>query len=597
MTDRIQRFAPWTALILFPVVLCVVLLGEGSYVFQYREQQQLFLYDTDYFSSYLGRIGGLGLYLSQYLVQFFTSPSAGIAVSVLILTASAALLYAALSTLTSDRVLPLLGLVPAFLQGIYLRDVDVNYCQLIAFLALCILIYGYSLIGSRLNWIVRSILGTLVTGLFYMGFGSMALALACWMLVWDVSKRNPRPLTGLFSFLTVLFIGFYAVHSSMVTDYEETFSVRLYLAPDATMRYYHAFSFALLSAAPLVVRFMDRHWKARQGLRSAVCVILSLGFLLMVERMESAERDADVCHLNLLMTQARSSEWGKILQDDDLDRNQFFIMIRNLALANEGRLLEDLFKYPQPAASRGLIMDHQYVEELDEVFSMVYEYCSLPAASLYYGQDVYSAIPFGNPTLLQRIIRMKLALGDYQVALKYLSFLERTHSYRTWAESMRALVGDDAACLENEYIGRLRRGLGEEDGDGQFLLVNGAYYDLVEVLSNNPSDRQARDYAVALLLLECDTRDLLDFVERFQGTPVLEDCPTLMQEAILTLSENDQELCRSRGVTDAVMKRYQNFRNLALQARQGNTVVAAAINREYGSTYWYYLMKKLGMLK
>ncbi|MBP3690810.1 MAG: hypothetical protein J6I74_05745, partial [Schwartzia sp.] len=64
-------------------------------LFYYREQQQLFVYDLSFFCERYLTHGGLSLFVSQFIIQFFTMPYVGAIVTAAFGVLTAFFLYSA----------------------------------------------------------------------------------------------------------------------------------------------------------------------------------------------------------------------------------------------------------------------------------------------------------------------------------------------------------------------------------------------------------------------------------------------------------------------------------------------------------------------
>ena len=95
--------------------LMVSFADHARALFFYREQQQIFLFDSTYIFSILKQIGGLATFISQFLIQFFRIPLIGSLVTALIGGISGWLFW-----LTLRKIHPALYLMPlAFLPILF----------------------------------------------------------------------------------------------------------------------------------------------------------------------------------------------------------------------------------------------------------------------------------------------------------------------------------------------------------------------------------------------------------------------------------------------------------------------------------------------
>mgnify|MGYP006982334854 CR=1 FL=1 len=83
MSTLYKKILPPLPFILLTGVLWFHLQTMQEPLFFYREQQQIFLFDSTYIFSILKQIGGLATFISQFLIQFFRIPLIGSLVTAL----------------------------------------------------------------------------------------------------------------------------------------------------------------------------------------------------------------------------------------------------------------------------------------------------------------------------------------------------------------------------------------------------------------------------------------------------------------------------------------------------------------------------------
>ena len=103
-------------------------------IFFYREQQQIFLFDSVYISSILNQIGGLATLSAQFLIQFFRLPFIGSLITALIGGVSGWLFWLTLRKIHPSLYLLPLAFLPILFQYLYLMKDSYQYEGLIAML-------------------------------------------------------------------------------------------------------------------------------------------------------------------------------------------------------------------------------------------------------------------------------------------------------------------------------------------------------------------------------------------------------------------------------------------------------------------------------
>ena len=117
-----------------------------------------------------------------------------------------------------------------------------------------------------------------------------------------------------------------------------------------------------------------------------------------------------------------------------------------------------------------------------------------------------------NPTLLKMQADIELVRGNYKVADKYLSLLERSLNYKKWARDRKRFLYNDAMVDDDPCLAEGRRDLPSTDGFVSPLYPMHALY---SILRTNPSDKVAMEYGLAYLLLAKDIVNVAKFIEEF----------------------------------------------------------------------------------
>lgn len=197
------------------------------------------------------------------------------------------------------------------------------------------------------------------------------------------------------------------------------------------------------------------------------------------------------------------------------------------------------------------------------------------------------ATPYGNPTMLKQLIKERLIFGDYNVAEKYITRLERTYAYKDWAKNMRRFLYNDEVVNNDPELGMKRLDLPQNQS--KFVVVDGIMNDLMTVIDTRSNDPHTFEYAVAMLLLDKNLAGIKILVETIDIDAYKDKMPVLLQEAIITYSENDEDYCRSHGVAEETMTRFKAFRQKALDARHSGQNQSTAL-ASYRGSFWYYYM-------
>ena len=173
---------------------------------------------------------------------------------------------------------------------------------------------------------------------------------------------------------------------------------------------------------------------------------------------------------------------------------------------------------------------------------------------------------------------IEMMRGADEVADKYLTILEKAPHYRKWARQQRQ--SPDIGSRRNSFP------------DSGFSMFGDPMTELYNVLECNSVDKQAMQYALSFLMLAKDMNSICQIVNRFYGSPALQELPATVQEAVLFQSEYlrnvenintlDEVWCLEHGVTHETIRRFEAFKQASLQ--NGGKAPA-----RFRGTFWYYL--------
>jgi hypothetical protein len=280
----------------------------------------------------------------------------------------------------------------------------------------------------------------------------------------------------------------------------------------------------------------------------------------------------------------QQGEWNKVLKISDRypGYNTLVIYYTDLALYKSGKLLDKMFNYPQ-IGSQGLRLKWQRNLNLffgGEVFSQL----AYNNESIHWAFE--SLVAKGmNPRSLKKLAVGFTVNGNYDIAGKYLSLLDRTLFYRKWAERhIRYLYNPD---------------LGEEDPEiTQYrdLLVRSNFFsevnglNLQDLLKSHPENRMAYEYLLASLLLDRNldvfAKVVLDL--KYHGYSRM---PLHIEEALIFYNfyEHQKVIPEGYSFSQETINRFNDYARTYTMFRTDRKVAAYELGKKYGNTYWYYL--------
>lgn len=275
---------------------------------------------------------------------------------------------------------------------------------------------------------------------------------------------------------------------------------------------------------------------------------------------------------------ASNDDWQEVLHMAETHKKPTttMVMLKNVALMNEGGLLDRSFKignicYPiyNPDSIR--------VSFLDVASPLVYYNYGMmnEAIRLNFEMSIQGGF---SPFYLKMLSRCALAVGDDKLLERYTSLLHHLPFYGDWQPApVTTKVKDLMKCYPDEITG-------VENSDSYLVNTISLWYE---------SDyKVASEQALLYAMIRSDSRRFWSALRNYVKLHMDEQFPEHAQEAyILFMDKAPEDKRMMLPVKQAVYDRYKRFWE-ALESRAGNKMtlgkVAESMREEYGDTYWYY---------
>ena len=460
--------------------LCTLVFGLAVLLFfglgyphhlHYQEQFQLFLFDSTYVWEIVRVPGGVADLLGRFSTQFFLSAWVG-ALIIAVLLSAVQILTLSLRQAQGPSQGPWEGLsfVPSFLLWLFLLDENALMGGVWAVLLTQLAFWGILSLRQKLSTISYSL------------FAIVAILVLYWLVgpAWTGSHYHRYP--------TVTPYLLYAAWLSAI------------VIPLAIRLFNRTRSLSLSRSTEGRLLPAGRKKGLSMGLTALVAIIM--GTLVWKNANFRAEK---VMQYDFM---ARHQQWNRILETANREKpnNQIGVTVQNLALAMHGVLLDQLFNYNQNGIA-GLLPDVK-----EDATS------PLPTAEAFYQlgminvaqRTVFEAqeaiLDFQKSgRCYKRLAQTNLINGQYEVARKYLSALQKTLFYRDWANETLSLLGDEAAIAKHPEYGRLRKMAYDDD----FYFSDHVTPEMLQSLYlRNRDNGLAYQYLVAYYLLTGDQEGL-----------------------------------------------------------------------------------------
>ncbi len=553
----------------------------NSYHFFYMEQFQLFLSTGDYFSSVFFSPGGGCEYISNFLVQFFVLPQLGSLIVSLLVTGIFIGLYGLFRTrMTSSFLSFLFAFLPCFFLVFCHFNSHFLLQGTLAFLfCVCSLVITF-----RLEKVQLRILFSFVFyfSLFFIAGSISVLYAFCYLIIECTRKKNIYQSLP-FLIVTVLCV-LLSIRYAFPENSRLAFLPDLYyqvnILPEKIIYFPWIILLLLLLIAPWCCKL--RISKYEKFIYPVFIILIVFGFKWGLDQYGNRK----LYFLKKLDHYSRMEQWDKIIHELEGGniRNYLYLNYLNLALAQQGKLVEHLFDYQQNGA-QGLFIKWNNTNTIATLLSDISFCVGDIASSQQYAFEGNVLSNPGSGRLIQRLIETNIIFGEYKVADKYIQLLKHTLFYRKWAEEKGQLIKDEKALMQDKLIVYKRNCLPSLEKNKLITVFEG---DLIRLTQSSEINSQACEYLVAYYLLNKNIDLLAEFADFYKRSTGNKGLPTIYQQALLALYEQNPEKWAENGITEDTAKSYQEYRRFVMQ-NEYYPDLDKKMYAKFRKTYWYYL--------
>lgn len=509
--------------------LCSLLFAIFAFLFAWKshpellsfhEQNQMFLFVSDYFRERIGLAGGLADYVSEFLVQFYFYGSVGAAIVAIVLALLQILTYQSLRSVTGSwRITPyLMSWVITLLMGLHMMDENTMLSFPIAII-FSLLTYLACRRGGWICQLLASLPLYWLVGPAFIIQVSLAIADSwrgkSWKAVLLPSCALILVAAGWFYVCRMLWIAQYPWDTVLAGINYHRLTIMSMEAPSLQNAILGAMvSFALV--LPLL-QVVERIFPKLKSLDVSTAIVFACiyGFMFIVPNISNNHHDKNTHVILEQLYQMRKGDWNGIIAKAEEYKKEKLPALEsplsctavNLSLAKTNQLSIRMFDFPQ-AGIQGLIMP-RVRDNVSNVTSMeVFWQLGFINESLRYAFDSQESIANCRKSgrFTKRMAECNILNGRYDVASKYLDLLKKTLFYSDWATHAEAyLYNEDMVRGYPEWNKKLECRL-----ENDFLY----YYPempkmLGQLVLRNRENYLAYDYFMASLLLTGDTRSFV----------------------------------------------------------------------------------------
>lgn len=566
----------------------------NTFLYGQQEEVQAFVPSWSYIRALLREPGGLLAVAGQWVTQYYRIPLVPFLFNALLLTGIGCCTYRLLQQV-ADRgyhlllaVLPALCLLRAQLRLDFVADGTIGL-----FLLLLALTVGQLCATGRqrLLYGLGSVLMIyLLTGQWAVLYGLL------WLGMSGAGQKAPKSkITAVLPLVVGIGLTYYVTSRALALPLTEgIYSLRYQesqLQPDSLLHFVAIrFTFGWL-ALLLFAFLLSRMSFSRKPVCWGVWLLSGVAVAAALRFVWPGELERQARWVDRLATLSREERWAEVT---DLFVGKPVIGAMsltqlNVALAHQGRLGDELFRYTQQGP-QSLLAGWDRTYAMSVVLSDVhYAIGDFSTSESYAMEGLTLARRGGSPRMLQRLAKISLIRRDFPLADKYLARLRAMPMYRAWAERYQAYVVDPERIASDPELAGKRIPTVEADSLlGQYSLER--LWLSHEAASAD--DRLAWTYLGCSYLLSRELDAFGDFLRRTApATTASVALPRAFQEAALLWMAQGHELPEGWQVQPAVAERFDQFRQ-AVQSARHDTNGVARLYRDYGHTFWFYFYQQ-----
>ena len=488
--------------------ICTLIFGVAVILFfglayphhlHYQEQFQLFLFDSNYVWDIVKLPGGISDLLGRFCTQFFLYAWGGAFIIGLLLS------IVQLLTLRFVNWGSFYGLsyVPSCLLMLFLLDENALLGGVWAVLITLLASWGFDKTSGRL----RDILLVVAIPVLYWIAGPICII---FFLLQALRFKSQKWYYGVFVLLAIMLV--ILAYYIPVPASSLWFGIHYHRYPTEfpTLLWVVALSIfflALLMSIPKLSSLTSNPSTLTSTLISFAIVAVFMGSIVWKNANFKAEK---VMGYDFM---ARHQQWNRIIGtiNEEKPNNQIGVTVQNLALGMRGMLAEHGGEYRQNGIA-GLLpdVDRDATSPLPTAEAF-YQLGMINVAQRTVFEAQEAILDFQKSArCYKRLAQTNLINGDYEVARKYLSALQKTLFYSDWANETLSLLGDEKAISNHPEYGHLRKCAYNED----FYFSDHVTPEMLESLYyKNRDNRLAYEYLIAYYMLTGDRDRYAKFIQ------------------------------------------------------------------------------------
>jgi len=551
-----------------------------------KEQMQLFLFTFDYFEKHLSVQGGFALYLEKFITQFFLYKWVATFLIAILLSLFSIGIQKVLTNLSENGVY-ILSWIPAVGYHFLLFNQYYNVAGLIAVL---LSTWSVILYLKSKNPRQRMIVGFALLALNYWLLGGASILFILTVIsaetLFKLKKDSNRAILKPF---WIVIIGYLMV-AVLIPILSRYFLVMDHLLSAYFSRAFYKFSFLLppsiiliLCSLPMLVLFYEWVPKVQTKISNGIFgVVLFSVFAFGSTQFPDFAEENEMRFDNLVNQQ----KWDAIISEaeQNVPTGAQGRLALSLALAQTGQMSTLLFHFnPHPY---DFFIPFDIRGQAPMIANEPYFYLGLTNFSKMFCAETMESTPDESipVRVIQRFAEDCIIDGQYDVAERYLWYLEQTLFYRKWTKEARLFIADSVSKPKPLWT-KLRLQRVHDDFYYQYERNDAA---LISLLRSDPQNQTAFEYLMSWYLLRKDFDEFLKFLPLVNSMKY-KSVPKVFQEAVAYIKTLYDEVPKGLNQFPISEEVQQQLNRYALVFQQGGSQKPEEMKQLFGNTYWYYV--------
>lgn len=577
-------------------IIFIILFFSGSFIFFgfffryhifFTEQLQVFLLTFDHFLGYLARPAFLSSYLGDFLTQFYYLNFGGavvITVTLVILWLTVKLL---LKKISKNNISFLLPLLPVTFSWLALCNPEYPISNVISLIISLLFTLIYISVRSQ-N--ARIVYGVIFVMLLYLFTGSSVYVFTISAILFEIFRAdNPHGIAGrIINSAILLAITIFVpvdVKDKYLLTTGQAFSYLSEMTKTPGPVQFLPGIILIITILSTLLPYNKIIGQVNSGIAQLVYII---GISVILVAGVKSMADFQLEKILYLDYEASHERWNKVyaLSQKFKMHNNVSSYYTNMALSKLGLMPEELMEHYQPGAT-GLFIPADINEN----------YLTITLGNEIYWQlgDVNTSQHLAllgtifsprtqNSRLLKRLVEINIINGEYAVAEKFISTLEKTMFHRKWASEKRKYLFNELESAGAAWIVNKRAIIPSKD----LLKKSNEYLRTLRMLADDhPENQMAADYLLCFHLLSKDIDSFENDFRKYYSSERNILLPKVYQEGLLigiASGKHNHEEYNKVIFSPEIVKSMADYTRLF----EENKGKGYTLQEKYGKTYWFY---------